>query len=59
MQMMTDSQLETHRIQGDILLALENGTEVEKESLRRVIEQIGGQDSRDRWDEVVDDLKNE
>lgn len=52
---MDDSQIETQRVAGDITLVLKNGTEEERQSLIRVIEQLCGIEERRRLESWVAD----
>lgn len=45
---MTDTQIETQRVAGDITLVLRTGTEAEKQSLLTAIEQCCGTEERQR-----------
>lgn len=45
---MTDVEIETQRVAGDITLVLKHGTESEKQSLLRVIEEIAAAEDSQR-----------
>ncbi len=50
---MTDKEIETQRIAGDITLVLLHGTEEQKQSLLRAIEQASGLEERQRLEALV------
>ena len=52
---MTDDQIETQRVAGDITLVLKNGTEEERASLLRAIEQCCGIEERQRLEAWIDE----
>ena len=52
---MTENQIENQRVAGDITLILKNGTEEQRHSLLRVIEQLCGIDERKRLENWIAD----
>lgn len=52
---MKTDQIETQRVAGDITLILKNGSDAERESLLRAIEQAAGRPERERLEQWVAD----
>lgn len=52
---LNDDQIETQRVAGDITLVLKNGTDAERQSLLRAIEQACGSEERQRLENWIAD----
>ena len=52
---MTDAEIETMRVAGDITLILKDGTPQEKESLLKAIELVSGVQERERLEDWLAD----